>query len=76
MVLYRPVVDVLRIPRVESTVNVARRGSVKSNTDFISKHERPQEHSLAGPLRGLDKEVVLGPLDIHQSDQYGGHLDL
>ena len=38
---------------------------MKSNTDFIGKYERSQEDSLAGPLRGLDEEMLLGPLDIY-----------
>lgn len=74
VVLNRPVVNVLRVSRVEFTVNVAE-GAMKSNTDFIGKNERPQEDSLAGPLRRLDKEVVLGPLDIHQGHQHRGYLN-
>jgi hypothetical protein len=48
---------------------------MKSNTDFIGEYERPQEDSLPCPLRRLDKQVSLGPLDVHQTDQHRGCLD-
>jgi hypothetical protein len=44
IVLDRPVVDILWIPRVESTVNVAR-GAMKSNTDFVASMSAPGRHA-------------------------------
>jgi len=48
---------------------------MKSVTDFVCEYERPQENTFTGPLGGLDEEVLLGSLDVHQRDQYRGDLD-
>ena len=73
-VLDRPIVDILRIPRAESTVNVAE-GATKLNTDFVGKYERPQEDALTGPFWGVDEEAFLRSLDIYQRDEDRGYLD-